>query len=161
MRGVSVDVGLRRLAGYVREHGHANPPVRTTWLNWAIGVWVRDLRIKKRNGTLTREQIKEAEKLGLDWNPPRGRRRKPPKPTREQSLEARLHADLDALVPYWRTHADINVRQLTGVDGWPEAGRFVARLRMKRRLGDLPTSVEGRAEAMGIAWDPPLGRRRH
>lgn len=160
MKGVSVDVGLRRLAGYAREHGHANPPVRATWLNWAIGVWVRDLRTKKRNGSLTREQISEAETLGLDWNPPRGRKRRPPKPTRAQSVEARLHANLDSLIPYWREHGDINVRQLTGTDEWPQAGRFVGRLRMKCREGTLPVSVEERATEMGMEWDPPLGRRK-
>lgn len=159
MRGVNVDVGLRRLAGYAREHGHANPPVRATWLNWAIGVWVRDLRIKKRNGTLTREQIKEAEKLGLDWNPPRGRKKKPPKPTRAQRLETRLHTNLDRLIPYWREHGDIDVRQLTGTNEWPYAGRFVGRLRMTKRTGTLPISVEERATAMGMVWDPPRGRR--
>lgn len=99
MRGVSVDVGLTRLAGYAREHGHANPPVRSTWLNWAIGVWVRDLRTKKRSGSLTPEQISEAETIGLDWNPPRGRRNT--KPTPAQRLEAQLHANLERLIPYW------------------------------------------------------------
>ena len=156
-----MDVGLRRLAGYAREHGDANPPVRTTWLNWAIGVWVRDLRRKKRSGSLTPEQIREAETIGLDWNPPRGRRRKLPVPMRAQNLEARLHANLDRLVPYWREHGDINVRQLTGTAEWPQAGRFVGRLRVKRRAGTLPPSVEERASAMGMAWDPPIGRRKH
>lgn len=160
MKGVSFDEGLARLAIYAREHGNVNPPVRATWLGWNIGIWVRDLRTKKRHGRLSPEQTEEAERMGLDWNPPRRRKRKPPKPTREQSLEARLHANLDRLIPYWREHGDINVRQLTGTDGWPQAGRFVGRLRMKRRRGDLPTSIVERAEAMGITWDPSLGRRR-
>lgn len=161
MRGVSVDVGLQRLAGYAREHGHANPPVRTRWLDWAIGLWVRELRAKKRRGNLTSGQIAEAESLGLDWNPPPGRPRvAAPRVSLEQRREARLHAGLDRLLPYWREHGDINVRQLVGIDDWPQAGRFVGRLRAARRDGALPASVEDRATTLDIAWDPPLGRRR-
>src|SRR5699024_5731970 len=95
------------------------------------------------------------------WNPPRRRKISALKPGRAQRLEARLHASLDRLTPYWREHGDINVRQLTGTDTWPEAGRFVGRLRMKRRTETLPASVEARAAALGIEWDPPLGRRPH
>lgn len=98
--------------------------------------------------------------LGINWNPPSGRKRKPPKPTRAQSVETKLHDNLNRLILYWLEHGDVNVRQLTGVDGWPQAGRFIGRLRMKRRSGDLPVSVEARAEAMGIIWAPPLGRQR-
>lgn len=161
MRGVSVDVGLRRLAGYVRENGHANPPVRTMWLDWAIGIWVRELRAKKRRGDLTPEQIAESESLGIDWNPPPGRlRAAAPRVSREQRREVRLHAGLDRLIPYWQEHGDINVRQLVGIDDWPQAGRFVGRLRAARRDGALPSSVEDRATTLNISWDPPLGRRR-
>lgn len=160
MKGVSFDEGLARLAVYARDHGNVNPPVRATWLGWNIGIWVRDLRTKKRNGALSPEQIEKAERMGLDWNPPRRRKRKPPKPTREQSLEARLHANLDRLILYWQEHGNINVRQLTGTDEWANAGRFVGRLRMKRRTETLPASVEERATAMGMMWDPPLGRRK-
>lgn len=161
MRGVSVDVGLQRLAGYVRENGHANPPVRTMWLDWAIGIWVRELRAKKRRGDLTPDQIAEAESLGIDWNPPSGRPRlAAPRVSRVLRREARLHAGLDRLIPYWREHGDINVRQLVGTDDWPQAGRFVGRLRAERRDGALPASVEARATALNIAWNPPVGRRR-
>ncbi|MGO1737116.1 MAG: helicase associated domain-containing protein [Leucobacter sp.] len=161
MRGVNVDVGLQRLAGYAREHGHANPPVRTIWLDWAIGIWVRDLRTRKRRGNLTPEQITEAESLGIDWTPPRGRpRATAPRVTRGQRREARMHASLDRLIPYWHEHGDINVRQLTGIEDWPQAGRFIAAIRVTRRDGNLPTSVEERADSMGIAWNPRLGRRR-
>lgn len=161
MRGVSVDVGLQRLDGYAREYGHANPPVRTIWLNWAIGIWVRELRAKKRRGELTPEQVAKADSLDIDWDPPPGRPRiAAPRVSREQRREARLHAGLDRLIPYWREYGDINVRQLVGMDDWPQAGRFVGRLRADRRQETLPTSVEDRATTMGLAWKPPLGRRR-
>lgn len=162
MRGVSVDVGLQRLAGYAREHGHANPRTRTVWLGWAIGVWLREVRKKKRRGKLTLEQIDAAESLGVDWDPPKGRRPTSEvlRPSRKQSREARLHSSLDRLVPYWQTHGNIDVLQLTGTADWPQAGRFVCRLRTLRREGTLPDSVEKRATEMGIVWDPPIGRRR-
>lgn len=60
---------MLRLVGYAREHGHANPPVRTVWLDWKIGVWVRELRKKKRLGLLTAAQVEQAERLGTDWDP--------------------------------------------------------------------------------------------
>lgn len=161
MRGVSVDIGLQRLAGYARKYGHANPPVRTMWLDWAIGIWVRELRAKMRRGDLTPAQIAEAESLGLDWNPPKGRpRTAAPRLSREQRGEARLHALLDKLIPYWRDHGDINVRQLIGTSDWPQAGRFVCQLRAQRRHESLPASVVQRATEMGLDWQPALGRRR-
>lgn len=162
MRGVSVDVGLGRLAGYAREHGHANPPVRGEWLDWQIGGWVSSLRKKKRLGALSPEQIAEAERLGIDWDPPSHRRPqpKPPTPTPEQRRETRLHAQLDRLIPYWQHHGPIDILQLVGTEDWPEAGRFIGRLRGMRRAGTLPETVEARAEEMGIVWDPPIGRRR-
>lgn len=161
MSGVSTEAGLLRLAGYAREHGHANPPVRTVWLDWKIGIWVRELRKKKRLGLLTAAQVEQAERLGTDWDPPSGRQRTaPPRPTRQQQREARLHVSLDRLIPYWHEHGDINVLQVLGIAGWSQAGRFVCRLRTLRRQGTLPTTVEERATTMGIDWDPPPGRRR-
>lgn len=162
MRGVGIDVGLDRLAGYAREHGHANPPVRTVWLDWQIGIWLRDLRKKKRENKLTTEQIIRAEDLGVDWNPPVGRRRNPPRPTREQRREAQLHASLDRLLPYWHEHGNLDIRQIAGTDDWPQAGRFICRLRALRREQRLPRSVEERAIEMGVVWEPMIGRRaRH
>lgn len=156
-----MDIGLGHLAGYAREHGDANPPVRTVWLDWLVGIWVRELRKKKRLGALTAAQISDAERLGIDWNPPAGpRRRMAPHPTREQRREAQLHANLDRLVPYWHEHGHIDVLQLVGTEDWPQAGRFICRLRRLRLNGVLPTTVVNRATKMGIVWDPALGRRR-
>lgn len=152
------DRGIARLACYVREHGHGNPKAGEVWLDWQIGTWVANLRLKHRKGELSAEQIAEAEAVGVRLVPPY-REPKPTPPTRAQKREALFHSKLDRLEEFHRAHHHINVRQLVGIEGWDTAGQWIARLRYLHRRGELPNSVVERAESMGIVWEPGKGAR--
>lgn len=52
---VDFERGLARLSSYARTHGHANPRHSEVWLDWIIGLWVSNLRMKFRNEKLTAE----------------------------------------------------------------------------------------------------------
>ncbi|WP_144589428.1 helicase associated domain-containing protein [Brevibacterium casei] len=155
---VDFDRGIARVASYAREHGHANPKAGEVWLDWQVGTWVANLRLKYRRGELSAEQIADAEQTGVRLVPPY-RDPKPRPPTRAEKREALFHSRLDQLEEFHRTHHHINVRQLVGVEGWDTAGRWVARLRYSYRRGELPASVVARAESMGIVWQPGKGAR--
>lgn len=155
---VDVDRGLARLASYAKYHGHANPPASEIWLEWRVGLWVSQLRVKYRSNQLTDAQITTAKEIGVRFIPPY-RDPKPRPPTRERYRETEYLRRLDLLRDFYRKHGHINVPQLRGIDGWPGAGRWITSLRGRYRRGQLPASVVEAAESMGIAWNPGPGTR--
>lgn len=155
---VDVNRGLTRLASYARYHGHANPPTGEVWLEWRIGLWVSQLRVKFRSNQLTDEQIATAKAIGVRFAPPY-RDPKPKPPTRERYRETEYLRRLDRLQEFYRKHGHINVPQLQGIAEWPAAGRWITSLRSRYRRGQLPASVVEVAESMNIAWNPGPGTR--
>lgn len=155
---VDFDRGIARLSSYAREHGHACPTVDEEWLSWRVGRWVAALRAKFRAGKLTDEQIATAEAIGLRLSPPY-REPKPTPPTRAERQESGMLRRLAQLEHYYLEHKHINVRQVHGIDGWPGAGRWVARIRSLYRQGSLAQSVISKAEELNINWNPGTGFR--
>lgn len=149
-QGVDFERGMARLASYARIYGHANPKNTEVWLEWRIGLWVRELRYKQRTGKLSESQVAEAKRIGLRFEPPY--RYKTPRPTGAQRREAEQLARLEALRPFYEKHGHINVKQVDGIVEWPSAGRWIARLRQAYRHGKLSSSVVEKAEAMDIKW---------
>lgn len=155
---VDFDRGIARLASYARIHGHANPKIGEVWLEWRIGLWVSHLRAKYRAGKLNTEQVAEAESIGLRFSPPY-RTARPRHASRGERRETELLRKLALLMPFYLKHGHINVRQHDGVDEWIGAGRWIARLRGQYRTGNLTKRVILEAEALGIDWNPKLGRK--
>lgn len=149
--GVDFERGMARLASYARVYGHANPKNTEVWLDWRIGLWVRALREKQRAGKLSENREVEARNIGVRFEPPY--REKPVQATGAQRREAKQLEQLEKLKPFYNRHRHINVKQVEGVDDWPTAGAWVARLRQAYRQRKLPMSVIEKAEAMGIAWN--------
>lgn len=155
---VDFDRGIARLSSYIRVHGHANPRADEEWLSWRAGLWLSALRAKFRAGKLTDEQITTAEAIGIKLSPPyRDPKQKPP--TRAERKEREMLRRLTQLDGYYNEHKHINVRQVHGIDGWPGAGRWIARVRGHYRRGTLARSVILRAEEMNINWNPGPGSR--
>lgn len=150
-QGVDFERGMARLGSYARTHGHANPKNAEVWLDWRIGLWVRELRDKHRAGKLSESQVAEAKRVGVRFEPPY--RDKPVRLTGAQRREAEQLARLEKLRPFYKKHGHINVKQVEGVGGWPRAGGWIARLRQAYRQGKLPASVIEKAEAMRISWN--------
>ncbi|WP_266096819.1 helicase associated domain-containing protein [Brevibacterium atlanticum] len=149
-QGVDFERGMARLASYARTYGHANPKNTEVWLDWKIGLWVRELRNKHRAGKLSDSQVAEAKGIGLRFEPPY--RDKPVRLTGAQRRESEQLARLESLQPFYKEHGHINVKQIDGLKEWPRAGAWIARLRQAYRQGKLPSRVVEKAEAMGIAW---------
>lgn len=155
---VDFDHGIIRMTSYARYHGHANPKSDEVWLGWRVGLWVSNLRGKFRSGKLTDAQIAEAKAIGIRFAPPY----RDPKPKPLSGAERRLDECLERLSQlksYYRQHGHINVAQISGIDGWPGAGRWIARIRSKYRQGTLPGPVQVEAERMNINWNPGPGAR--
>ncbi|SMX92954.1 helicase associated domain-containing protein [Brevibacterium aurantiacum] len=157
---VDFDRGLARLSAYAREYGHANPKAHEEWLTWRVGLWVSSLREKYRKGKLTGEKVAAAEAIGVRFVPPY-RDPKPKPPTRAECRESDLLRRLEWLEEYFQENGHINIPQLRGISTWPNAGRWVARLRSQYRKGKLPQTVVDRAESMKIVWNPGAGRRSY
>lgn len=66
---------------------------------------------------------------------------------------------LERLDAFYRKHGHINVPQLIGNDEWPEAGRWIARLRSHYQRDELPQVVVDAAEAKNVTWNPGQGTR--
>lgn len=144
--------GIERLSAYARYSGTANPRTNEVWLNWRIGLWVRNLRLKHRSGNLRPEQIEQAKSIGVKFEPPY--RDAKPKPAKgSERRDAALLHRLMQLKQYHEQHGHINVKQLDGVEGWPGAGRWIARFRTMYRNGTLSTNVIQAAEALNIKWN--------
>ena len=154
---VDFERGILRLASYARTHGHANPKNDEEWLGWRIGLWVSQLRVKYRTGTLTTEQISEARAIGVRFAPPY-RALKPQPPAGAERREAEMLGKLSLLEDFYRSHGHINVGQLVGTEDWPGAGRWISRIRALNRQGKLPQSVVRAAEEMNLDWNPGMGR---
>lgn len=155
---VDFDRGILRLISYARIHGDANPKADEEWLSWRVGLWVSNLRAKYRTGKLTDEQIEAAQAIGVRLSPPY-RDPAPKPPTRAERKEAGMFRRLAQLEDFYREHKHINVRQVVGINGWPGAGRWIARIRGMYRRGTLPSGVICKAEAMNIDWNPGPGSR--
>lgn len=155
---VDFDRGIARLSSYFRVYGHANPKADEEWLSWRVGLWVSNLRANFRNGKLTDEQITAARAIGVRLSPPY-RDPKPKPPTRAERRKGEMLRRLVQLEDFYEERRHINVLQVKGVDGWPGAGRWIARIRGLYRQGKLPESVISKAEEMRINWNPGPGHR--
>ena len=159
-RKVDFDTGIYRLGSYARKYGHANPKSHEIWLSWRIGLWVSHLRKKYRNEQLSPTQITIAKNTGVIFEPPYRPRKADKRPREDQRVD-RLLNSLSRLDPFFIDHGHINVGQLSSLNSWPAAGRWIARLRSMYRQGTLPGEVQRKAEALNIDWNPGGGCRKY
>ncbi|WP_344250750.1 helicase associated domain-containing protein [Brevibacterium sanguinis] len=149
---VDFDRGIARLSTYARIHGHVNPKKGEEWLGWRVDLWIYALRAKYRAGKLSDDQISEAEAIGIKFERPY-RDPGPKAPTRAERREARILQRLAQLRAFHAQRGHINIPQHDGIDGWPGAGRWVARLRGHYRRGELSDRVIRVADEMNIRWN--------
>ena len=131
---------LEDLKRFRKEHGHCNVPGHYP-PNRSLGIWVSNLRSRKKAGKLAKERIRCLEELGFCWA------------LRKRSV-FRLDWDvmLAALTAFTEHHGHCNVPHT-----WPEnprLGWYIKSLRRKKREGKLDRRQIAQLNKLGIVWEP-------
>ncbi len=130
---------LEELKRFRKEHGHCNVPGNYP-PNRSLGIWVSNLRSRKKGGKLAKEWISCLEELGFCWA------------LRKRSV-FRLDWDvmLAALAAFTERHGHCNVPHT-----WPEnprLGWYIKSLRRKKREGKLDRRQIAQLNKLGIVWE--------
>ncbi len=128
------------LKSFKKEHGHCNVPGHYP-PNRSLGIWVSNLRSRKKAGKLAKEWIRCLEGLGFCWA------------LRKRSV-FRLDWDvmLAALTAFKECHGHCNVPRT-----WPENPQlrwWVTKLRRMKRKGKLDRRQIAQLNRLGIVWEP-------
>jgi len=119
------------LAEYRKDHGDCNVPADWPDLGW----WVQWQRKSRKAHHLDRERIKRLDKLGFVWSW-RG---------------DRWEAQFTALVAFRKANGHCRVSTVSKSD--PSLGRWVRKMRTKRRQGKLSAERIRQLEAIGFDWE--------
>jgi hypothetical protein len=127
------DAMVAALAAFKKEHGHCRVPSQLAKYR-ALGMWLTEVRRRKRKGRLDRGRIRELDRLGVVWEP------------REREWEDRFAE----LVAYRAKYGDCNVP-----GGRAENARlasWVHTQRHRRKLGTLTQDHLERLDRIGFVW---------
>tara|TARA_Y100001938_G_C8098266_1_gene439642 strand:- start:1309 stop:5979 length:4671 start_codon:yes stop_codon:yes gene_type:complete len=128
------------LKKYYEANGHCNVLKRE---NHSLSGWVNSLRQKvrmaKKRCKLTKEQIKDLNKINFDWNP----------------SDTRWNKLYDRLVEYHKKygHCEIPAKYLPD----PELGRWVVAQRQFRKKTKLSEERIAKLEKLGYVWEIGCG----
>jgi len=134
---------LKQLEIYKKKYGHCKVP-QLYKENPSMGLWVRDLRVKKRKGKLPSEVEKRLSKLGFVWN---CRKRKKAK---SSSKRLPWNERYSQLKNYYEKHGHCKVpsnhknKQLY---------HWVTNQRRDFRCGVMPYSRVQKLESIGFEWN--------
>ena len=127
------DTMVAALTAFEKEHGHCRVPVGPTKYR-ILGMWLINVRARKKKGLLDRGRIRQLDKLGVVWE------------LQDQSWE-----DMFAeLVAYRAKHGDCNVPS-----HWPENPKLAFWVQGQRQHGRLNTLTQDRLERLdkiGFVW---------
>jgi len=127
---------------YYAEHGDLNVPVRyTTPVGLSLGSWLqvqRLVRNGKRAGSLSEQQIRRLDSIGMVWD------------DREDLAWKRGFARAEA---YRKKHGDLMIPfQYKDEDGFA-LGQWISVRRQKYLDGELTEEQIGQLESIGMVWD--------
>ena len=123
---------LDELKAFKREHGHCNVP-RQHGSNSPLGNWVDSIRHRKKEGRLDEEIIRCLNALGFSW-------------VRKTGWKQRIH-DLKA---FKKEHGHCNVPWEYPPN--PGLGRWVSKLRERKKHGELAQDRVLLLDALGFCW---------
>jgi len=141
---------LKQLEIYKRKYGHCKVP-QLYKENPSMGLWVRDLRVKKRKGKLPSEVEKRLSKLGFVWN---CRKRKKAKTS---SKRLPWNDRFSQLKNFYEKHGHCKVpsnhknKQLY---------HWVTNQRRDFRCGVMPYSRVQKLEGIGFEWNSQRKKSR-
>jgi len=127
------DLMVAALTAFKKEHGHYCVPLQPAKYR-ALGMWLIEVRRRKKRGLLDHGRIQQLDRLGVMWEP------------NNHKWEA-MFADLLA---YQAKYGDCNVPAY-----WPENARlasWVYRQRTSRRLDFLTQDRRERLDKIGFVW---------
>jgi len=119
------------LVEYEKEHGDCNVPADWPDLGW----WVQWQRKSRRADNLDQDRIERLDKLGFAWS------------WREDQWEAQF-ADF---VAFHKANGHCRVSTVSKTH--PSLGRWVRKMRTKKRQGKLSAEQIRRLEAIGFKWE--------
>jgi hypothetical protein len=121
------------LTAFKNEHGHCRVPLHPAEYR-AIGMWLIDVRRRKRSGLLDSGRIQQLDALGVLWEP------------RNQKWEE-MFAEL---VAYRAQYGDCNVPAYWSEN--PKLASWVQTQRANRRLSTLAQDRLERLDKIGFVW---------
>ena len=127
------DAMVVALTAFKNKHGHCRVPVQPATYQ-ALGLWLTDVRRRKRRGLLERGRIQQLERLGVSWEPNRDK------------WEDRFAE----LVAYRAKYGDCKVP-----GNWPENRRLASWVivqRQARRQKLLTQDRLERLDKIGFVW---------
>lgn len=131
---------VEELKDFKKEYGHCNVP-RTYDSNRKLGVWVDNVRRRKKLGKLAREMVRELNGLGFQWT----------------LIHRRFHRrDLDELVEtlkaFKKEHGHCNFSLHVGAD--PDLVNWLKDVRKSKKFGRLPSRYVKELNRLGFVWRP-------
>ena len=130
---------INDLKSFKKKHGHCNVPSDYS-PNRSLGIWVRNIRSKKKAGKLAKDRIRRLEGLGFSW-------------VLIKRSVGRLDWDvmLAALTAFKERYGHCNVSANS-----PEnrrLGTWVVSIRRKKRKGKLDHQQIAQLNRLGIVWE--------
>jgi len=147
---LTFDQRLKQLELYKRKYGHCKVP-QLYKENPSMGLWVRDLRVKKRKGKLPRKVEKRLTKLGFVWN---CRKRKKAKATSKRLPWNDRFSQLKIFYEK-NNHCKIPSNHKN-----KQLYHWVTNQRRDYRCGVMPYSRIKKLESIGFEWKSQRKRKK-
>jgi hypothetical protein len=130
--------GLSAAREYHEQHRNLDVPARCVSPDgFGLATWLSVQRSKRRNGELSKKRTAELNKLGINWEPHTSR-----------STRAVLSARR-----FYGKHGHLRVPiDYVDDDGFA-LGRWLSRVRARRKQGSLPASLARELDELGMAWN--------
>ena len=120
---------------YKKQHGHCNIP-QNFEENPSLGSWVTSLRIRKKRGTLTIEQIEQLDDIDFIWEP----------------IFESWEKMFSKLVEFKNEYGHCNVPPKIWAKD-PQLGGWVSEQRAKMKRGSLGEEFKTRLKEIGFTWN--------
>jgi hypothetical protein len=127
------DTMVAALAAFKSQHGHCRVPSQPGKYR-ALGMWLINVRRRKKKGLLDRGRIRELDRLGVVWEP------------REREWEDRF----TELVAYQAKYGHCNVPAEWSEN--PRLASWVYHQRQRRKLSTLTQDRLERLDKIGFVW---------
>jgi len=134
---------LQQLVVYKKKYGHCKVP-QLYKENPSMGLWVRDLRVKKRKGKLPSEVEERLDKIGFVWNC--RKRKKTKKPSKRLPWEDRFNQ----LKAYYEKHGHCRI---PSTHKNKQLFHWVTNQRRDYRCGVMTVSRIKKLESVGFEWN--------
>ena len=121
------------LLQFIKKYGHTNVPQKYP-TNQPLAFWCEANRRAYRDGDILPERAARLERIGFKWN----------------KISAFWDEMFNALLKFKEKHGHCNVSRLSSED--KRLFYWVANIRNRFKVGDLPASYRGELDKIGFIW---------